>query len=52
MLTSSFTLLDRNNEPSVCHTIPFRVKTVRDACGAVGSDGGGGDADDSLIATH
>jgi len=40
------------NEQSVRHTIPFRVKTVHDAWGALGGDGGGGDADDSLIATH
>ena len=40
------------NEQSVRQAIPFRVKTVRDDWGAVGSDGGGGDADDSVIATH
>jgi len=43
---------NERNEQSVRQAIPLRVKTVHDAWGAVGGDGSGGDADDSVIATH
>ena len=40
------------NKQSVHQAILFRVKMVRYDRGAVGGDGVGGDADDSVIATH